>query len=363
MKEAAFWREKLAPYTKKSLPIALFQVGNLLFLMAALYWSYSIYIKQSTWYLILYVIALSFLMLRVFVLMHDCGHGSLFRNKKLNQFFGWMMGVFCGMPQYVWSKHHAFHHKTNGDWESYRGPMGVRSVREYEKMNESEKKKFWFFRRPEILIVGGFVYLVFNPRVNWMKGLLVVAKNLLASLLPGSKQSPSEVLSKCESRYWKTKKEFKHMSYNNLALIPAWILMSQWLGAFEFLTLTIAGISFAGTMGILFFTLQHNFEGSYAASKETVDYYRAALEGTSYLKLPGWFNWFTADISFHHIHHLSAAIPNYRLKKAHKDLEPFFTEVKRLSTKDIFHSFGHQLWDEDNGKLISKKEYNASLTA
>jgi omega-6 fatty acid desaturase (delta-12 desaturase) len=110
-------------------------------------------------------------------------------------------------------------------------------------------------------------------------------------------------------------------------------------------------------VGIIIFTIQHNFESSYASDDAHWDYYRAALEGTSYLKLPAILNWFTADIAYHHIHHLSVRIPNYRLAACQREHAHLFEGVKRIGLRDVAHSFKFILWDTDQRKIISVAQF------
>jgi omega-6 fatty acid desaturase (delta-12 desaturase) len=107
--------------------------------------------------------------LRALVLMHECGHGSLFRTRWLNPAFGFFFGVLSGMPQYVWSRHHDFHHANNGNWEKYRGPLTTLSVDEYQAMTQSQQQIYKHSRNFALAPFGGFVYLVFNPRFTWLK--------------------------------------------------------------------------------------------------------------------------------------------------------------------------------------------------
>lgn len=353
-----YWREKLQPYIQKSTSTALTQILTTLVPIAATWYAYKQTLHISPWLVIPYTLILSLFTLRSFVLLHDCGHGALFESPKANKFFGYVFGVVTGMPQYVWSKHHNFHHTTNGNWEKYHGPLNVRSTEEYSKMSKKQQRRYWMFRHPAILIVGGFYYVLFNPRFTWMMGSLQLIFNIIKSFNPFSDEKPLEVLKECESKYWKTPKEFRHMTYNNITLLSLWVLMSSYVGTANFFIPYTLGLSISGALGILFFTMQHNFEHSYASDTARVSYFRAALEGTSYLKLPRWLDWFTADIAYHHIHHLSTAVPNYHLRRCHNDLKELFTGVRRISLKEIPRSFSYQLWDEKKEILISKNEFH-----
>ena len=148
------------------------------------------------------------------------------------------------------------------------------------------------------------------------------------------------------------------MAGNNIVLISAIVGASWYFGVIPFFTVYILALSLAGALGIILFTIQHNFEDSYATGDEGWNYNAAAIEGTSYLDLPRVLHWFTADIGYHHVHHLSARIPNYKLRACHKEYQHLFTEVPTIKLKDVAKSFKFILWDETSGRMISVQQYN-----
>lgn len=356
MHNLSFWHKKLQPYTLKSNSIATRQVLVTIIPFAMLWAAYAYLVEYSKWVVIPFAILISFFILRFFVLMHDCGHGSMFKSRKANDFVGYFLGVLTGMPQFVWSKNHAHHHKTNGDWVKYGGVFNIITTDQYLKLSEKQKKNYWRFRQPAILIPAGFFYVLFNPRFNWLAGNLVMLFKILRSLLSFNFSETKGVISKWETKYWKGKKDYLHMTYNNITLISIWILMSLAIGPGDFFLLYVLSTSLAGSMGILAFTVQHNFEDSYATDTERVNYCRAALEGSSMLVMPKVLNWFTADIAYHHLHHLSLAIPNYRLASCHEKWSEYFEGVKRVYLKDLFSTFDYQLWDPEKQKVVSRSE-------
>ena len=133
--------------------------------------------------------------------------------------------------------------------------------------------------------------------------------------------------------------------------------MSWYVGPALFFTVYVISVSLAGGAGIVLFTVQHNFEHSYATGDEGWDYDTAAIEGTSFLVLPRWLNWFTANIAYHHIHHLSATIPNYLLAKCHAEYEPLFSDVTRVKLSGIPGALKYILWDTRARRIISVAEY------
>ncbi len=354
MHDLKFWRDKLMPYTKKSNAIAYRQVFLTLLPFALLWVAYSHFVKQSLWYALPFALITSLFILRSFVLMHDCGHKAMFQSQQANKFFGFLFGVVTGMPEAVWSKNHAYHHKTNGDWVKYGGVFSIITTDKYKELTDKQKRNYWLFRQPLILIPAGFFYVLFFPRFNWIVGHFAMLYKILKPLITFKFSEASAVAKKWETKFWKSKDDYKHMTYNNLTLLAIWALMIQWLGAAEFFTMYVISTSLSGSFGILLFTIQHNFEDSYATDSERVNYCKAALEGTSMLILPRTLNWFTAGIAYHHIHHLSVAIPNYNLQACHEAYEDLFKDVKRAYMSDLLGTFEYQLWDPELQKVVSR---------
>ncbi len=349
-----FWREKLAPYTVKSNFIGARQILLTLVPFAILWAGYAYCIEISRWFVVPFCILVSFFILRFFVLMHDCGHNSLFKSRRANQVVGFLLGVVTGMPQYVWSKNHAYHHATNGDWVKYGGVFNIISTERYTQLSKKDQQRYWRMRQPLILIPAGFFYVLFNPRFNWLLGTFIVIGKIFKSILNLDFARAATIAREWKTKYWKDKKDYLHMTYNNLALFCVWIIMCKTIGAAEFFLLYATSTSLAGSIGILVFTIQHNFEGSYATDTARVNHYRAALEGTSMLVLPKILNWFTADIAYHHLHHLSVAIPNYQLAACHEKFESLFVDVKRVHLRDVLSTFHFQLWDPQLQKIVAR---------
>jgi acyl-lipid omega-6 desaturase (Delta-12 desaturase) len=310
----------------------------------------------SNWLIAAAIPLLCLFHLRGLVLMHECGHGSLFRTSWLNHSFGFLFGVVAGMPQYVWSRHHDFHHANNGNWEKYRGPLTTPSVDEYEAMTSAQQLTYRVTRSAALAPLGGFVYLIFNPRFTWLLGSM----QFLVHVLKRKLAKPSEPLAAhaatFSTRYWNSRTEYWHMFANNLVLLSIWTAMIYWLGPALFFTVYLISLSCAGGFGIALFTLQHNFEHAYATDSERWDYDTGAIEGTSFLVLPGWLNWFTANIAYHHVHHLSAKIPNYCLVDCHNENAHLFERVTRVRMSEMLKSLKCLLWDTRAQVIVSFAE-------
>ena len=325
------------------------QIANTLIPYAALWYAVALSAEISYWLTAACTLLMVLFLMRIFVLMHECGHGSAFRSGGLNRGCGFLLGVLAGMPQYVWSQHHAFHHSTNGNWAKYRGPFIVDTVDEYAAMNEKQRRRYRLLRRIPMLPLHAFVYALFMPRYTWLMGTL----SLLRHVVRGEK-------AEFRTRYWSSPAEYWHMTWNNIVLLTLWVAMSLAIGTALFFAVYLASVTLATTVSLIIFTVQHNFPGSYASGDEGWDYHEAAIRGTSFLVLPAWLNWFTANIAYHHIHHLSASIPNYRLAECHREYQDLFTDVARVRLSEIPAALEYILWDARARRIISVAEFEAA---
>ena len=307
------------------------------------------------------MLLISLFSLRVFTLMHECGHGSLFRTHWLNRAFGFLLGVVSGMPQYVWSRHHSYHHAHNGDWEKYRGLYTTLSVDEYAAKTTAQQ---WLYRQKCSLTFApfaGLIYVIFNPRFNLLKGSIAWVSHIVKRKVAQPHLSLKAHAASFETRYWRSNKEYWHMFWNNAVLLSIWLVMCRAIGTTRFFSIYLTSAALAGGAGVVLFTVQHNFRHSYASDSRHWHYDTGAIEGTSFLILPSWLNWFTANIAYHHIHHISAKIPNYRLVRCHKENQHLFLDVARLKLSEIPGALKYILWDRRSQRIISVGEYQQQL--
>ena len=302
---------------------------------------------------------LTLLSSRTFSLMHDCGHNSLFEKRSLNNIFGFFLGLLNGIPQKPWSNDHAFHHRNNGNWEIYKGPIDVLSLEDYRALNKSERFFYKISRHWIMLFPGGFFYLVIKPRL----GLILVIFNFIESLVKESlmkiKDGKYYELLVIKTRikppfsdYGDNFDELFDLIANNILVISGWIFMCKWLGTFFFLTFYSLISTLSAAIFICIFFIQHNFENTYASSTKNWEIVNGAIAGSSNLDIPNWLNWFLADISFHSIHHLSERIPNYNLRACHKANIHLLHNAKVLRLIDIPKCFKYILWDSKKENLI-----------
>ena len=319
---------------------------------------FSIIIKSLL--LIPIVLLLTLFSSRTFSLMHDCGHNSLFTKRKLNRFFGFLLGLVNGIPQKSWSIDHAFHHRNNGNWETYRGPIDVLSLGEYNSLTKREKFFYKFSRNWIMIFPGGFYYLVLKPRL----GLIIIIFNLIKDILEETfikiKSGEITKLLIINSRvkppfsdYGDNSSEIFELIMNNLIVIIGWIFMCKWFGLAFFLSFYSITLTLSAAILICVFFVQHNFKNSYAKRTKNWDIFDGAILGSSNLDIPNWLNWFLVDISFHSVHHLSERIPNYNLRACHEANIHLLQESKFLKLSDFPNCFKYIIWDEKNEKLIS----------
>jgi omega-6 fatty acid desaturase (delta-12 desaturase) len=294
---------------------------------------------------------------RGFGLMHECGHGSLFRSPRINRGIGFLFGVMSGMPQYVWSQHHNYHHAHNGNWDRYRGPYATLTVDEYAALSGAQQRFYRFKCCALAAPLAGFIYLIANPRLTWLKGSIGLVIHTARQKLAQPGMSVQAHAANYRSRYWKSPREYRHMLWNNLVLLILWAVMCWACGVSTFFCIYVLSVSIAGGVGIMLFTVQHNFHYSYAADNEHWDPDAGAIEGTSFLVLPRWLNWFTVNIGYHHIHHLSASIPNYSLVECHDEYQHLFASVTRVRLCEVLGALRYILWDRRARRIISVAEY------
>jgi omega-6 fatty acid desaturase (delta-12 desaturase) len=350
-------RAMISRYGKSDNIKGMTQVLTTLLPLVLLWWLAVLFAIPAFWVTIAAVPLITLFTLRVFALMHECGHGSLFRSRWLNRAAGFVLGVFAGMPQYVWSQHHAYHHAHNGNWEKYRGPYATLTVDEYTALPASRQRMY----RQKCSLAGaplaGFIYLIFSPRFNWIRSTVGFVLHVVGGKMSRPGVSLQGHAANFQCGQWKNSREYWHMFWNNIVLLSIWALMCWACGGLLFFGIYLFTVSIAGGIGIVLFTVQHNFEHAYASDSARWDYDIGAIEGTSFLVLPGWLNWFTANIGYHHIHHLSANIPNYQLVKCHTEYQHLFPDVARVKLCEVHRALKCILWDTRARRIISVAEY------
>jgi acyl-lipid omega-6 desaturase (Delta-12 desaturase) len=268
----------------------------------------------------LVVLAAGFLV-RTFVVFHDCAHGSLFSSKRANRWVGRLAGLLVLSPFGRWRHDHAVHHGSSGDLERRGvGDIVTLTIDEYDARSWRGRLAYRLIRNPFVMFgLGPIMAMVIGPRIATRA------------------QRP----------------RLRHSVLSTDVVIVALAAGLCWLIGWQALLLVWAPSALlAGSVGIWLFYVQHQFEDAYWQSAADWDYTEVALRGSSYLRLPRTLEFFTGHIGFHHVHHLNARIPNYNLRRAHRE-NPIFHQVPTLSLMDGLRAVHLKLWDQDRGKLVT----------
>ncbi len=258
-------------------------------------------------------------MVRLFIIFHDCCHGSFFRSMRANELMGLVMGVLTFTPFYEWKHSHAIHHATAGDLDRRGiGDVYTMTVEEYLAAPWYKKFGYRIMRNPAILFtIGSFIVFVVTHRF-WASG--------------------------------SGKRERNSVIWTNLALagLIGWLVTL--IGWQAFLLVEVPILLIACSAGVWLFYVQHNFEPTYWERHSNWDFFNAGMDGSSFYKLPRVLQWFTGNIGFHHIHHLSPKIPNYKLEACHNENPEF--QIEPLTFRESLKSLFFRLWDEKNKMLV-----------
>ena len=319
------WREIVAPYQRTEVSRAFVQLFTTLGLLALGFTLMAFSLAWPYWVTLLLAVPTAGLLVRSFIIMHDCAHGSFLPWRGLNDAIGWITGIITLTPFDQWRRDHAIHHASSGDLDRRgHGDVDTITVREYLALSPRDQFKYRMKRHPVALLLVGPLYLMYSQRFR-----------------PRSKATKD--------------KQITSVLWTNIAIVAvlAGFAVAGLLP--EFLMVYFPTMYLAGMAGVFLFYVQHQFEDTYWAPHGEWDYLTASIAGSSYLKLPRVLAWITGDIGVHHVHHLSPRIPNYRLQECH-DKNPIFHKVTTIRLRDTGKALWLSLWDEDQGRLIRFKD-------
>lgn len=324
------WQRRLAPYCKPDARRAVQQLftTSLPFLvsMAALLYA----IGHGFWYALALAVPAAIFLVRLFIIQHDCGHGSFFKSRRTNETLGLALSMLTMMPYGAWRRAHAVHHATSGNLDQRGiGDVTTLTVREYQSQSRWKKFLYRLYRHPAVLFGVGPVYLLLvryrvplgNPLRDWQQWLSILGTDLAAAA-----------------------------SAIGFSLI---------IGPGPFLLAWSTVLLLATALGVWFFYIQHQFADTYWADSASWEFRTAAIEGSSYYDLPRAVHWLTGSIGFHHIHHLASKVPNYRLRACFDD-NVEFQRAKRVTFWASVKSVKLALWDEDRRRLVSFRQAHAA---
>jgi len=316
------WANQLAdfkqPITHRSVGQVATTVGSLTGIVALM----GISLQVGYWLTLLLSVPAAFFLVRTFILQHDCGHGSLFQSNRVNEWLGRSLSVLTMTPYGHWKREHAIHHATSGNLEKRGvGDITTLTVREYLGLSRWGRLRYRLYRHPVVLFGIGpaFMFLI-RHRIAIGDG--VNDRSAWVSVLT-----------------------------TNAAILAALTVMSLVFGLSTVLMVWGPVMLLAATIGIWMFYVQHQFEGVQWHHEEEWDFHAAALDGCSFYDLPRWLHWLTGYIGYHHVHHLSSRIPNYRLRDCHLSI-PDLQRVRALGLWESLKTVSLALWDEDSRRMI-----------
>ena len=317
-------RAALAPYARPDVRRSLLDLATSVVPYLALF-ALMVALLDVSYLLVLAVaIPASGFLVRTYILFHDCTHGSFLPGKKANQRLGSALGLLLFSNFAAWKHNHQIHHATAGDLDRRGiGDLPTMTVAEFRAASRGQRIAYRLYRNPLVMFgVGPFWSLVIQPR------------------FPDRTARP---------------RIRRSVHLTNLALVVLVSGVCLLIGWQAFLLVQVPLVALAGGAGVWLFYVQHQFEDAYWESGERWSYADAALKGSSYLRLPKVLQFFTGNIGLHHVHHLSARVPNYHLQGAHDSLE-VFRDVPELSLWDGLRAVRLKLWDEERGRLVTWRE-------
>ncbi len=326
-----FWRELLAPYETPRLGRSLIDLATSVLPYLAL--SVLMYLALDVSYLLVLALAVpaAGFLVRVYILFHDCTHGSFFESKRANTWVGTALGLMVFTPFAAWRHSHQVHHATAGDLDRRgTGDVPMITASEYYALPWRGRLGYRLFRNPLVMFgIGPIWAMIVQPRIVSRDARPRIKRSIIAT---------------------------------NVALAVLIGGLCWLLGPLNYLVVQGPVAAMAGAAGVWLFYVQHQFEDTYWEDHADWSYADAALRGSSYLRLPKVLQFFSGNIGLHHVHHLSARIPNYNLQRAHDD-NPLFHDVPTLSLWDGLRCVRLKVWDEERGRLVTWAQARRSAPA
>ncbi len=320
-RQEPFWRASLGGYERPDVRLGLLDLATSVLPYVALWVVMYVLLDVSYFAVLAVAILASGFLMRTFIVFHDCAHGSFLPSRRANKWLGRLAGLLVYQPFHSWRHDHAGHHATAGDLDRRGvGDVETLTVAEYAALPWSRRLAYRLFRNPLVMFgIGPIWALAIQPRLLPKRARPRIRRSHLAT---------------------------------NAALVVLGGALCWLIGWRAYLLVQTPTILLAGAIGIWLFYVQHQFEGVYWQRSDDWTYADAALRGCSYLKLPRVLQFFTGNIGLHHVHHLSARIPNYNLQRAHND-NAFLHQAPSLSLWDGLRAVRLKLYDEQNGRLVT----------
>lgn len=321
MRETTHWRAAVAPFVGPDPRRALWQLVTTLGPLAVTWAAMYALLDWSVWATLALAPVAAGLLVRTFIIMHDCAHGSFLPSRRASDVVGAATGVLTLTPFAQWRRDHALHHAASGDLDRRgHGDVPTLTVREYLARTPRERLKYRLVRHPASLLLVGPLHLAVGQRVR-----------------PRSKATRDAQV----ASVWGT----------NAAIVVLAALVVWGAGWHALLLVYAPSFYLAAMAGVWLFYVQHQFEDAYWASHDDWDYATAAIRGSSHLRLPPVLQWFTGSIGLHHVHHLAPKIPNYRLQRCH-DASPALHEAPVITLRTGTAAMRLALWDERQRRMV-----------
>jgi omega-6 fatty acid desaturase (delta-12 desaturase) len=324
------WHKAIAKYQRASLGKAIWQLVNTFIPYALLLYLMAYTIQQGYTYWITLAIAVpaAGLLVRIFIIFHDCTHQSFFTSRRANILLGYITGILTFTDYAEWRHTHLIHHGTAGNLDRRGvGDVWTMTTREYRTAPKRIQLAYRLLRHPLVMFGLGPAFMF-----------------LIAHRIPGKQARKAERIS---------------VYVTDIIILAIVVIMSLTIGLKTYLLIQLPIIIIAATLGLWLFYVQHQFETVYWSHNENWNPLKAALEGSSYYKLPGVLQWFTGNIGLHHVHHARARIPNYNLQQCY-DETPALQAVEPLTIGKSLKSLWFNLWDEEQRKMVGFKSLKES---
>ncbi|MGI9385008.1 MAG: fatty acid desaturase [Methyloligellaceae bacterium] len=325
--------EDLAPYRRPSRARSLFELAITIGLFVLLWLFMWASLDLGYWICLLLSVPAAGFLVRLFLIQHDCGHGSFFRRRFTNDWVGRVLGVLTLTPYDYWRRTHAIHHATSGNLDRRgTGDIDTLTVREYLASSWWRRLRYRLYRHPVVMFGLGPAY-IFGLRYRLPVGLMRDGWRPWLSTMA-----------------------------TNVSIALAVTVMMWLVGVGDFLAVHVPVTLLASSIGVWLFFVQHQFDETAWCSDENWNVHEMGLHGSSHYDLPGILPWFTANIGVHHVHHLCSRIPFYRLPQVMRD-HPELASVGKLTPLESFKCVRLVLWDETGQRLISFSELRDQIRA
>ncbi|KAA1176658.1 fatty acid desaturase [Rhizobium tropici] len=324
--DAGAWLKILATYRQPHMRRSVFELIITL-VPFALFWSGAcISVAQGFWPGLVLVLPAAGFLLRLFMIQHDCGHGSFFARRGVDTWTGRMLGVLTLTPYDYWRRAHAAHHASAGNLDERGvGDISTLTISEYSSLSRSGRLAYRLYRHPLVMFGIGPAWLfLFKQRLPF--GMMN------AGALPWISTMAT-----------------------NVAIAILTVMMVLLVGPVPFVIVHLPVVLLAGAAGVWLFYIQHQFEETHWSRTGEWKFPEAALHGASHYDLPPVLRWLTGNIGLHHIHHLASRIPYYRLTEVLRD-HPELADVGRVTLRQSLRCIRLVLWDEKSGRLVSFRD-------